>query len=120
MATILIVEDEVFIQQNAAWVIEDLGHDPLLASDLGEALVHLSGQVNIDLLLVDIRLNKLAMGGYDVADRAIVLQPGLHVLYTSGSTLTSDMTDRFVGGGQFLQKPYSPDQLELCIRKILH
>jgi len=120
MAVILIVEDEKFIQQNAAWVMEDLGHDSLLACDFGEALVHLSALGVINALFVDIRLNQLALGGYDVANKAVALRPRLPVLYTSGTPLTSEMTDRFVNGGRFLQKPYSPEQLEASIHKILH
>jgi len=119
MATILIVEDEVFIRQNAGWTIEDLGHDILSACDLAEALVHLSASGHIHALFVDIRLNTLAHGGYDVANQAIKLRPGLRVLYTSGSHLTADMTSLFVSGGQFLQKPYSPTQLELSVGALL-
>jgi CheY-like chemotaxis protein len=108
MATILIVEDEPFIRQCAEWTIEDLGHNALLASDLGEALTHLSASGPIDALFVDIRLRALDLGGYDVANQAIKIQPNLKVLYTSGSVLTAVMTDQFVSGGHFIQKPYSP------------
>ena len=120
MAVILVVEDEVFIRANAEWILEDLGHDILVACDLGEALVHLSALGAIDALFVDIRLHALALGGYDVAKQAILLRPALRVLYTSGSLLTSDMTDRFVRGGQFLQKPYSSQQLEFSVGELLH
>jgi len=120
MALILIVEDEVFTRQTAEWTIEDLGHRTLVAKDLAGALSHLSASEQIDALFVDIRLDKLALGGYDVANRAIALQPGLRVLYTSGTTLSADMTDLFVGGGQFLQKPYSPAQLEFSVGRLLH
>ena len=120
MAVILVVEDEVFIRANAEWILEDLGHDILVACDLGEALVHLSALGVIDALFVDIRLHALALGGYDVANQAILLRPALRVLYTSGSLLTSDMTDRFVRGGQFLQKPYSSQQLEFSVGELLH
>lgn len=120
MAVILIVEDEVFVRQNAEWTIEDLGHDILAASDLPEALEHLSATGVIDALFVDIRLNTAALGGYDVANRAVALRPGLRVLYTSGSRLTEEMTDRFVGGGRFLQKPYSAEQLEASVGELLH
>ncbi len=119
MATILIVEDEVFIRQNAGWTIEDLGHDTLSACDLAEALVHLSGSGHIDGLFVDIRLHALAHGGYDIANQATRLRPDLRVLYTSGSYLTDDMQSLFVRGGQFLQKPYSPYQLEFSIAALL-
>jgi DNA-binding NtrC family response regulator len=119
MAVILVVEDEIFIRQAAEWAIEDLGHVPLMADDLASALAHLSTAQHIDALFVDIRLSKLASGGYDVANQAIDIRPNLRVLYTSGSPLTADMSDQFVGGGQFIEKPYSPEQLEFSVSKLL-
>lgn len=120
MAAILIVEDDVFILENLGWILEDLGHNSLAASDLAGALVHLVAPHPIDALFVDIRLDALVFGGYDVANQAIGLRPLLPVLYTSGSSLTQDMTERFVPGGRFLQKPYSPDQVESFLTEILH
>lgn len=119
MALILIVEDEVFIRQGAEWAMEDLGHSTLLACDLDEAIVHLSASPAIDALFVDMRLSALPFGGYDVADQAVALQPHLRVLYTSGTPLNTDMSDRFVRGGQFIQKPYSPDQLGASMEQLL-
>jgi len=120
MAVILIVEDEAIIRMNAEWILEDMGHNVLLASDLEGALVHLSASGPIDALFVDIRLHALALGGYDVANQAIMLRPALRVLYTSGSSLTADMTDQFVREGRFLQKPYSNQQLEFSIGELLN
>jgi len=120
MAIILIVEDDAFIRWNAELILEDLGYDVLLAGNLEEALVHLSASGPIDALFVDIRLQALAFGGYDVANQAITLRQGLKVLYTSGTPLNADMTDRFVGEGRFLQKPYSKRQLELSIGELLN
>ena len=120
MALILVVEDDVFIRQNAEWIIEDLGHRALLADDLASALLHLSAAEHIDALFVDIRLAALAFGGYDVANQAVDIRPGLRVLYTSGSPLTTEMTELFVGGSQFLQKPYSSKQLEFSVGELLH
>ena len=119
MAVILIVEDEVFIRQNAECVIEDLGHSTLVADDIHEALLHLSASQHIDALFVDIRLKELAFGGYVVANQAIKLRPELRVLYTSGRTLTADMKDLFVDGGQFIQKPYSTAQLDFSFGQLL-
>ena len=120
MAVILVVEDEMFIRLAAEGAIEDLGHTPLMAEDLESALLHLSAARHIDVLFVDIRLRKLTFGGYDVADQAVGIRPGLRVLYTSGSPLTDDMSGRFVGGGHFIQKPYWPAQLEFSLGKLLH
>ena len=120
MAVILVVEDDVFIRQCAEFLIEDLGHDPLLACDLASALSHLAVAHRIDALFVDIRLGALAFGGYDVANQAFGLRPDLAVLYTSGSPLSDDMTGRFIPGGRFLQKPYSLGQLESSLGELLH
>ncbi|WP_309604396.1 response regulator [Phenylobacterium sp.] len=120
MSLILIVEDEIFIRENAEWMIGDLGHTTLVACDLDEAIAHLSGAVPIDALFVDMRLRELAFGGYEVANQAIVLQPDLRVLYTSGTPLSPEMTERFVRGGQFLQKPYSPEQLGVSMEQLLN
>jgi len=120
MAVVLIVEDDVFIRLNAEWMIKDLGHGILSASRVDGALVHLAALGQIDALFVDIRLSALAFGGYDVANQAILLRPGLRVLYTSGSRLTNDMTDMFVRGGRFLEKPYTSEQLEFSIGELLH
>ncbi len=114
MAVILIVEDEIFIRQVAEFTIGDLGHQTLLASDLASALAHLAAS-HVDALFVDIRLSSLAQGGFDVANQAVRLLPGLKVLYTSGTPMNVAMADMFVGGGQFLQKPYSPAQLEFSM-----
>lgn len=119
MAVILVVEDDVLICQNAAWMIGDMGHDTMVAGDIPSALLHLFAANHIDALFVDIRLAALAFGGYSVANQAVDLRPDLKVLYTSGSALTNAMTDMFVGGGQFLQKPYSPLQLEASIDGLL-
>jgi CheY-like chemotaxis protein len=120
MAHVLIVEDEPLIREGAEWTIEDLGHQILGASDLAEALTHLSAAGPLDALFVDIRLKALALGGYDVANQAVAFWPDLRVLYTSATPLTADMADQFVPGGRFLQKPYSPEQLEVSMAELLH
>ena len=120
MASILIVEDEPFIRQSAEWTMEDLGHNILVACDVGEAIAHLSAPDPIDALFVDMRLRDLPLGGYDVADQAVALRPGLRVLYTSGMPLNAEMSERFVPGGQFLQKPYSAEQLVASMERLLN
>ena len=119
MAVVLIVEDEELIRQSAEWTIADLGHETLAAGDLEEALVHLRGAPAIDLLFVDIRLARVALGGYQVANRAMTLWPRLRVLYTSGTPFSADMSAQFGRGGQFIQKPCFPDQLASSIEDIL-
>jgi hypothetical protein len=43
----------------------------------------------------------------------------LPVLYVTGNFMTDEMTASFVDGGHFLQKPYSPSQLQHSVEKLL-
>jgi len=119
MGIILIVEDEVFIRQFAEGVVEDMGHEPLVAGDMGEALEHLRSPQPIDGLFADIRLKSIVLGGFELARNAVALRPGLRVLYTTGSPMTEEMRALFVDGALFLQKPYSPDQLQTSLKGLL-
>ncbi len=109
----------MFIRQSAEWTIGDLGHDTLTAGDIAEALAHLETAQPIDALFVDIRLDRVAFGGYDVANQIQKFWPNVRVLYTSGTPLTAEMTEQFIQGGQFIQKPYSEAQLEKSVENLL-
>jgi CheY-like chemotaxis protein len=119
MATILIVEDDTFIRDDAEMMIQDWGHDILSASDVGEALLLLQSTQQIDALFTDIYLKKAVFGGYELAQQAIKLRQNLRVLYTTGNTLNDKMKTLFVEGGRFLQKPYTQLQLQSSVAELL-
>jgi CheY-like chemotaxis protein len=119
LAVILLVEDEIFIRESAQWVLEDLGHSILSACDIGEAFLHLGSSQHIDALFVDIRLNKVVLGGYDIANQAVKSRPNLRVLYTSGTLFNAEMKAFFVEGAHFLQKPYRESQLQNSVEGLL-
>ena len=119
MAVILIVDDEVFIRGVTELMVQDLGHQTLVASDIGEALVHLQSPQPIDALFTDIRLKSIVLGGIELAHQAIKLRPELRVLYTTGSSLTDKMKALFVEGAHFMQKPYTPAQLQNSMKELL-
>lgn len=119
MATILIVEDEIFIREVAQLIIEGLGHNTLLASDTDEALLILRYPQPIDALFTDIRLKTAVLGGYEIAQQARKLRPQLRVLYASGNSTTDKTRALFVNGAHFVQKPYSEQQLECAINDLL-
>jgi CheY-like chemotaxis protein len=119
MAVILIVEDDVFIRQIAEMLIQDWGHSTISASDADEALLLLESPQAIDALFTDIYLKKEVLGGCDLARRALVLRPNLHVLYTTGNTVTDKMKALFVAGSGFLCKPYTEFQLHKSVDVML-
>jgi CheY-like chemotaxis protein len=115
MAVILIVEDDVFIRDDAEIMIQDWGHDILSASDVDEALSLLQSAQPIDALFTDIYLKKAVLGGYELAHQAIKLRRNLRVLYTTGNTVNDKMKALFVEGAHFLQKPYTELQLQSSV-----
>jgi DNA-binding NtrC family response regulator len=119
MAWILIVDDDFLIRELAQMTIQELGYQTLSASDVDEALLLLRSPQNIDVLIADIRLNTAALGGFELARKAIKLRPKLRVLYTTGNSNTDKMTALFVAGAHFLQKPYTQSQLQHSIEKLL-
>jgi len=119
MAVILIVEDDVFIREIAEMMIQNLGHQTLAASDADEALIFLRSPQHIDALFTDIYLKTLVHGGCDLAHQAIALRPGLHVLYTTGNSVTDKMKALFVAGTQCLRKPYTEIQLQNSVADLL-
>src|SRR5258708_4711609 len=119
MAMILVVEDDVFIREMAESMILDWGHRILSACDVPEALVHLRSAGHIDALFTDVYLKTEMHGGCDVARQAILLRPSLRVLYTTGNRATDALQSLFAAGAHFLPKPYTEDQLEMSVRKLL-
>src|SRR5665213_1645487 len=102
MAVILVVEDDVFIRQMAETMILDWGHQILSACDVPEALAHLQSPSHIDALFTDVYLKAEVHGGCDVARRAILLRPGLRILYTTANRVTDKLHALFAAGTHFL------------------
>jgi DNA-binding NtrC family response regulator len=119
MAAIRIVEDDAFIRDDADMMIQDWGHNILLASDVDEAFSFLRSPQQIDALFTDIYLKRAVLGGYELAHQAIELRLNLRVLYTTGNTINDKMKALFVKGAHFLQKPYTHHQLQNSVEKLL-
>jgi CheY-like chemotaxis protein len=119
MAVILVVEDDVFIRQMAETMILDWGHQILSGCDVPEALTHLRSPQHIDALFTDVHLRGEIHGGCDVARQAILLRPGLRVLYTTATRDPEKMYARFAAGTHFLPKPYTEHQLGSSLQSLL-
>jgi CheY-like chemotaxis protein len=119
MVVILIVEDDVFIREIAKLMIEDLGHNTLLANDVDEALLLLRSPQHIDALFTDIYLKTAALGGCELAHEAIELRPKLRVLYATGNSISDKTKALFVEGSHFLPKPYTEHQLQNAVEDLL-
>lgn len=119
MAVILIVEDELFTRELAGICIGEWGHAVLFAGSVEEGLHLLKSDTPIDALFTDIYLKAAVFGGCDLAQQAMVLRPGLRVLYTTGNSANADLKSLFVTGSHFLGKPYTPKQLHASVNDML-
>jgi CheY-like chemotaxis protein len=99
---ILVVEDDLIVGALAAEALEDAGFAVLTAASAEEAEVIL-GQEAVDVLFTDIDLG--GRDGFDLADRALEVQPWLSVVFASGRSRRCH-GDRIPDGAPFLAKPY--------------
>jgi len=125
--TVLLVDDEEKLLEISAEYLKQLGYRTLTATDGVSALEVLRGSENIDLLFSDVVMAG-DMNGFQLAEKAVGIDPGLRVLVTSGFVdtdalkkaginFTDEMMKQF--SSNLLPKPYSQHALASCVRKIL-
>ena len=119
MVVSLVVEDEALVRLVAEMTIQDCGYQILSASDADEALLLLRSSHQIDALFTDVYLKTAIHGGCEIARQAIALRPNLRILYTTGNSITDQMKSLFVKSSHFLPKPYTEQQLQDSIQKLL-
>lgn len=103
---VLVVEDEQIVREIVGMDLEDAGFDVPEAKSADEALSLLRSRYScgekIRILFTDIRMLG-QLDGWDLAERARILAPGLGVVYASGN---APALHRAVPGSIFLAKPY--------------
>jgi len=112
--TVLIVDDNTEVREVMAVIVGSLGYEVLTAGDGAAALELIRSHCGIDLLVSDIVMSG-GHTGFELAERARALRPGLPVLLTSGFPAGSVETCNF----PILHKPYRRGQLAKHIRAAL-
>jgi DNA-binding response OmpR family regulator len=104
----LLVEDEPMVRAFTSRVLRRAGYEVLEASD-GEAALDLarSFERRIAALVSDVVMPGL--GGRELANRFLELRPGTPVLFLSGYAHENERIE-------FLQKPFSPQELCRMVR----
>jgi PAS domain S-box-containing protein len=118
--TVLVVEDDPFVRGYAVGCIEGLGYRVITAMNGPEAIIQLNNPTNdIDLLFSDIVMPG-GIGGWELAERAREIRPGIKVLLTSGYQLETIVgrTGRKTGM-VILNKPYRKPELARRLRELL-
>ncbi|MCL4218357.1 MAG: response regulator, partial [Candidatus Hydrogenedentes bacterium] len=117
--TILLAEDEDTVRELIQEVLQNQGYAVLAASHGAEALgLALNRGERIDLLVTDLVMPH--MNGRDLAERSTAAHPEMKVLYMSGYTDNTLVPGGMLTTGmEFIQKPFSPDDLARRIRQVL-
>ncbi len=119
--TVLLAEDEPLVRSLVSDLLRDQGYIVLEATNGLEALSmaqeYAGGQ--IDLLLSDVVMP--LMGGRELAERLLMIFPGIKVLfmsgYTQGSTFYIDALGPQV---ELIQKPFPPNVLLLKVSEVMN
>lgn len=117
--TILLVEDEDAVRELVEGVLAASGYHVQTASRGDEALqIARRHSPPINLLLTDVVMPQ--MSGRELADQFALIHPETKVLFMSGYTETSMMRRGILNeDDQFIQKPFSADNLVRRIRSVL-
>jgi CheY-like chemotaxis protein len=106
---VLLVEDEAFLRELVMEGLQDAGFSVVEASDGTSGVQALKSDQRIDLLLSDIKLPDI--DGYQVAEAARTLRPGVKVILMTGyapSPLPPALQSVVY---RVLQKPFSLESL---------
>jgi signal transduction histidine kinase/ActR/RegA family two-component response regulator len=116
--TVLLVEDNSEVREYAKSLLEELGYGVVEAADADQALKALQGSPRIDMLFTDVVLP--GASGRELSGKALELQSGLPVLFTTGYTRNAIVHQgRLDPGVHLLNKPYTQRDLARKIREVL-
>ena len=113
------VEDQAEVRDYAVTALKAYGYRVIPAESAGEALLALRAGARAHRPGAD-RRGDANVSGRELADRLEKLQPGIKVLFMSG--YTDDVIVHhgvLEEGAQFIQKPFSPEQLAAKVREVL-
>ena len=113
--TILVVEDQPEVRRVTVAMLEDLGHQVLVARNSAEALALLNAAYPIDLLFTDVELDD-GMNGLELGARAVALFPTLRVLLTTGRPGRADLLAQ--SDFTVLSKPYTREGLAAALKDL--
>ena len=115
--TVLVVEDRAEVRHYAVKVLNSYGYRVFAAENAGQALP-LCERERMDLVLTDVVMPNVS--GRELAERLKILQPGIKVLFMSGYTDNAvEQLQVLRAGAEFIQKPFSPEQLAGKVRGVL-
>jgi len=117
--TILVVEDDDAVRRITREFLKINGYH-VIEADSGDNAIQLMKlhKDSIDLVLTDVLMPE--MNGHTLMERLAEVRPGIKVLYMSAYTEDAAINiGALQPGTEFIEKPFSPDELANKVRKVL-
>ena len=117
MPRILFVDDDAAMRDLVRRMLERQGFFVQAVPAAEVALMLLGEKIHFDLMITDVVMPG-GMNGFDLAERARKLQPGLRIIYLTGFV---NLPRRRLAelDGKLVYKPVMPGQLEREVRHML-
>ena len=117
--TVLIAEDDPFVRSSVIMRVKALGYRVVAAVNGNDALAQLKANPQVDLLFTDIVMPG-GMSGWELAEQARQVRPGLPVVFSSGYALETLVDQgRAPAHSIILTKPYRKAELANRLREAL-
>jgi DNA-binding response OmpR family regulator len=117
---ILVVEDDQAIQSLVVEALSDGGFQPAIADSGEMALTLINGRESkYRMLVIDIKLGKDRIQGWDVARRARAIKSALPVIYITGAS-AEEWAVQGVPNSILLSKPFVASQLITAVSQLLN
>ncbi len=117
-ATVLVVEDELFVREPIAEYLRDCGYHVLEAADAREAISLVDASAGVDVVFSDVRMPG-DMDGFALAHWLRTHHPEVSVLLTSGYYAVRNRGGAAIEDVKLIEKPYSQAQVLRRIRALL-
>ncbi|MDQ6987782.1 MAG: response regulator, partial [Mariprofundaceae bacterium] len=116
---ILLADDEEYVRETSAEVLEDIGYKVLQACNGAEALdIFEACKEDISLAILDVIMPRV--GGVQLANRIRETNPDMPVIFVTGYDKDNVFNDRaIIPNSEILKKPVQFEALSHSIRKLL-
>ncbi len=121
--TIMIVDDEEMLRLLASEILRPYGYNLVVAENGKEAVALYKAMFpNIDLVIMDVLMPE--MDGLQAAKEIKGFDPSARILFCSGYTSMSEISDSHLAGNQqampeLIKKPFNPTELALSVSRML-